>query len=167
MNISKSVLAHCWHSQSSLWRLLLSDLAIHLSWQRNHIIFLPIDDHCHQTSSCPITFVNSTHCLSSCRSKPTPPSVLSFLIQSPGDFFFFCLSATASINHSHLLSVQLLDLVKAWFELMYSWFLCLSSLLSMWGKRSLHGPIVRFPDNLGALKAHHLHPRCSRGGCDL
>lgn len=71
---------HLWSSLRI--RLFLGGLAIRLSRQQNHIIFLPIDDHCHQTSSCPITSLDSAHSLSSCCLKPTPPSILRSLIQS-------------------------------------------------------------------------------------
>lgn len=142
----------------SPWLCLpLRGFAVYLSRQSNHLISLLIDDHCHQTSSCPITLVNSTHPPFSYRSKTTPPSVLSAEL--------FCSPATASIIHSHLFCVQLLDLLMGrkpglnW-SIAFFFLMSTSSLLSV-GKRvitRLHVPASIQP---GSFKAHNLHPRCS------
>ncbi len=106
----------------------------------------------------------------SCRSTPTPPSTLSFLIQSSVDSFCVgCSSAIASIIHSHLLCVQLLDLLlggKPGLNWSMAGFMSTSSLLSM-GKKIItwfRSPVSKQP---GSFKAHHLHPRCSSEGRDL
>lgn len=92
------------------------------------------------------------------RSKTTPPSVLSAEL--------FCSCATASIIHSHLFCVQLLDLLMGrkpglnWSTAFFFFFMSTSSLLSV-GKRVitwLHVPASIQP---GSFKAHNLHPRCS------
>lgn len=149
-----------WRPRPSLQRLLLGGLAIHLSWQPNHIIFLPIDDHCHQTSSCPITSLNSTHSLSSCRSEPTPPSILPSLIQSLGDPPPSS-SATASINHSHLLSVQLLDLLmggKPGLKWCTADFYTFPDCFQWEGKAIIPWPCPASIQH-ERLNAHHFHPR--------
>lgn len=66
----------CWHPRPSLQRLPVRFLVIYFSMQQNHIICPSIGDHCHQTSSHPITLLNSTHSLPSCcsYSRPLPPS---------------------------------------------------------------------------------------------
>lgn len=92
-------------------------------------------------SSCP-TFVNSSH-------PPTHPP-------SP--------SPTASIIHTHLLRVQLPDLLmQVRLELISSksaFYVSTSSLLFWWGSRMImwsHGVSSTQPRG---FKEHHLHPRC-------
>lgn len=107
----------------------------------------------------------------SCRSTTTPPSALSFLIQSSVDSFCVgCSSAIESIIYSYLICVQLLDLLlggKPGLNWSIAGFMSTSSVLFQWGKKIItwaSSPVSKQP---GSFKAHHLHPRCSSEGHDL
>lgn len=93
--------------------------------------------------------------LCSCFSFLTPPSILSFLIQSPVDSSSVgCMSAIASIIHSHVLCVYLLYLLLDrkpglnWSTADLMWKKVIT-----WVK--LWGSVSKQP---GSLKAHNLNP---------
>lgn len=115
-----------WHPLSSLTKASCKRLSYLFSWQRNHIICPSIGDHCYQTSSCPITLLNSIHPPSfhPLHSDPTlhlliPHPILSGFILCR---LYICHSIYYPFPAPLCPAPWFIARQKAWFELIYSRF---------------------------------------------